>query len=151
MRKMMPLTTAFAVVIAGVALAPPVAAQQKSYDYPNMSEPSPALDSDNSQMPSAIANPKDTDKTTAAPVPGKNSFTEGQARSRLEANGYTNVVNLAKDEQSIWHGQAMRGGKQVAVMLDYQGNITENPPGTSSQPSNSSGYGMSPSGSMDGR
>lgn len=26
-----------------------------------------------------------------APLPGANSFTEGQAKSRLEANGYTNA------------------------------------------------------------
>jgi len=135
MRKMMSLTTTIAVV-AGVTLASPVMAQQKSHEYPNMTEPSPALDSDQDRMPSAVSNPKDTDKTAAAPVPGKNSFTEGQARSRFEANGYSNVMNLAKDEQSIWHAQATRAGQQVAVMLDYQGNITERKPGTTTPPAN---------------
>ena len=33
-----------------------------------------------------------------APLPGANSFTEGQAKSRLEANGYSDVSGLKKDE-----------------------------------------------------
>ena len=31
-----------------------------------------------------------------APVPGANSFTEGQAKSRIEARGYTNVSALQR-------------------------------------------------------
>ncbi len=62
-------------------------------------------------------------KTVAAPVPGANSFTESQARSRLEAQGYSNVSVLAKDNQSIWRGKATKDGTPVNVALDYQGNI----------------------------
>src|SRR4051812_31392382 len=73
----------------------------------------------------AVANPSDTAKSPVAPVPGKNSFTEGEAKKRLEKNGYAGVQGLAKDESSIWHAQAVKGGKAVNVTLDYQGNITE--------------------------
>ncbi|UCI10676.1 DUF4142 domain-containing protein [Mesorhizobium sp. B1-1-8] len=58
-----------------------------------------------------------------APVPGANSFTEGQAKSRIEDAGYTDVSSLSKDDQGIWRGQAKRDGKNTSVSLDYQGNI----------------------------
>lgn len=59
-----------------------------------------------------------------APVPGANSFTEGQARSRIEKAGYTNVSGLKKDEHGVWRGTAMKGGKKVNVSVDFQGNVT---------------------------
>jgi hypothetical protein len=62
-------------------------------------------------------------KTAAAPVAGANSFTEAQARSRIEAHGYTNVGGLTKDDNSIWRGKATKNGTPVNVALDYQGNI----------------------------
>ncbi|MCO6416349.1 hypothetical protein JYK14_09235 [Siccirubricoccus sp. KC 17139] len=63
-------------------------------------------------------------RTADAPVPGANSFTEGQARSRIEAAGFSDVSELRKDDQGIWRGRAMRSGQQVGVALDYQGNVT---------------------------
>jgi hypothetical protein len=75
--------------------------------------------------PPAVANPSDVNKTTAAPVAGKNSFTEGQVVERLEKNGYTNISQVMKDEQSsIWHAKAMKAGAAVDVAVDYQGNIS---------------------------
>jgi hypothetical protein len=64
--------------------------------------------------------------TLAAPVAGANSFTMAQAQKRIEERGYTQVTALAKDDKSIWRGQAMKDGKPVAVALDYQGNVTSN-------------------------
>lgn len=61
-----------------------------------------------------------------APLPGANSFTEGQAKSRLEANGYTNVTGLKKDDNGVWKGTATNAGVQVNVSVDYRGNITRN-------------------------
>ena len=72
----------------------------------------------------AVASP-DT-KNPNAPVEGANSFTEGQARSRIEKEGYTNVTGMTKDDKGVWRGKAMRGGKQVSVSLDFQGNLTAN-------------------------
>jgi hypothetical protein len=74
--------------------------------------------------PAVIATSPDV-KTTP-PVAGANSFTEGEARHRLEANGYTNVTDLRKDDHSVWHGKAMKGGTLVHVALDYQGTIVAN-------------------------
>jgi hypothetical protein len=61
-----------------------------------------------------------------APVEGANSFTEGQAKSRIEREGFTNVSGLTKDAQGVWRGTAMKDGKQVSVSLDFQGNVTTN-------------------------
>ena len=60
----------------------------------------------------------------AAPVAGANSFTEGQAKSRIESNGFANVSELRKDDQGVWRGKATKDGKSVAVSLDFQGNVT---------------------------
>lgn len=55
--------------------------------------------------------------------PGANSFTEGQARSRLEQAGFKDVSDLRKDDQGIWRGKASQGGRSVTVGLDYKGNV----------------------------
>ena len=54
---------------------------------------------------------------------GANSFTENQARRRLEQAGFTNVTNLRKDEAGIWRGRASRGTAQVGVGVDFRGNV----------------------------
>lgn len=61
---------------------------------------------------------------TGGPAAGANSFTEAQARGRLEQNGYTGVSALKQNNDGIWQGTAMRDGKSVAVSLDYKGDIT---------------------------
>ena len=64
--------------------------------------------------------PKTDDK---APVAGANSFTEGQAKSRIEGAGFTKVTGLKKDDQGVWRGSAVQNGKQVAVSVDFRGNV----------------------------
>ena len=71
-------------------------------------------------------NTPNSPKNPNAPVQGANSFTEGQAKSRIENNGYTNVGGLKKDDQGVWRGQATKGGKKVNVSVDFQGNVTAN-------------------------
>jgi hypothetical protein len=72
---------------------------------------------------SPVPSPKgDADKN--APLPGANSFTEGQAKSRLEANGYSQVGPLTKEADGVWKGSATHGGTKVNVTVDYRGNIT---------------------------
>ncbi|QEL26005.1 PepSY domain-containing protein [Bosea sp. F3-2] len=72
---------------------------------------------------SPVPSPKgDADKN--APLPGANSFTEGQAKSRLEANGYSQVGPLTKDADGVWKGSATHGGTKLNVTVDYRGNIT---------------------------
>ena len=35
-------------------------------------------------------------------------FTEGQAKSRMESNGFSNVTELRKDDHGVWRGKAMK-------------------------------------------
>ena len=75
-------------------------------------------------VPSATpAAPAAQTANAVPPLAGANSFTEGQARSRIEAMGYSGVTGLTKDDQSVWHGTAMKDGKSTTVMLDYKGNV----------------------------
>ena len=74
------------------------------------------------------ANPYLADGDTAAssdapPLSGANSFTETQARSRIEEGGFADVSGLKKDDHGIWRGTAMKDGKSVNVALDFKGNV----------------------------
>jgi len=58
-----------------------------------------------------------------APVAGRNSFTEGQAKSKIEEAGYTQVTDLKKDDNGVWRGKASKGGTATSVSVDFQGNV----------------------------
>lgn len=83
------------------------------------------------QAPAPQANPNastpavsnTTTNNPGAPAAGANSFTEGQAKSRIEAAGYSNVSGLTKDKDGIWRGKGAKGGSTHNVSLDYQGNV----------------------------
>lgn len=93
---------------APVSPTPPVMA-------PTVITPAP-----NPAIPSARPN----NMGTGGPAAGSNSFTESQARSRLEQHGYTAISGLKKNNDGVWQGAAMRDGKSVVVSLDYKGDIT---------------------------
>ena len=57
--------------------------------------------------------------------PGANSFTEGQARRRIEDRGYKGVGQLHKDQNSIWQAEATKDGQHVRVGVDYRGHVVE--------------------------
>ena len=63
---------------------------------------------------------------TSKPAAGANSFTEDQARSRIEAKGYTKVSGLSLDAKGVWRGTGMKGDTRQDVALDYQGNVFGN-------------------------
>ncbi len=65
-----------------------------------------------------------TEQNPAAPVAGKNSFTEDQAKSRFEDAGYKDVTGLKLDDQGVWRATASKDGKPGNVALDFQGNVT---------------------------
>ncbi|MGF7159264.1 putative membrane protein [Rhodoligotrophos appendicifer] len=80
-----------------------------------------ALDDDADGAENAAV--KDPSKNEAKLAPGANSFTEGQAQSRISDMGYTDVGPLKKDENGIWRGEAKKDGKAMAVGVDFQGNV----------------------------
>lgn len=103
MRKTLLIGTALA-LMAGSALA-------QNQNPPASSGPNnPAVNTTGANNP-------------GAPVAGRNSFTEGQAKSRIESNGYASVTGLTKDDNGVWRGKAMKDGKSVDVSLDFQGNV----------------------------
>ena len=102
------LATAVITVLAG-AVAGGVSAQTATPPA-NPNPSTPAVSSPNANNP-------------GAPAAGANSFTEGQAKSRIEGAGYSNVSGLVKDKDGIWRGKASKEGKIVDVGLDYQGNV----------------------------
>ncbi|WP_037082757.1 hypothetical protein [Neorhizobium vignae] len=69
----------------------------------------------------AVATPDS--KNVTAPVEGANSFTEGQAKDRIEKAGFSGVKDLKKDDKGIWTAAGMKDGKAVKIALDYQGNV----------------------------
>jgi hypothetical protein len=60
---------------------------------------------------------------SSMPVAGANSFTMREARSQIEAKGYTHVARLKKDENGVWRGVAMKDGASGPISIDYQGNV----------------------------
>jgi hypothetical protein len=58
-----------------------------------------------------------------APLKGANSFTEGQARDRALAHGFSSVSDLKKDDDGIWRGHGSQNGKPVEIAVDYKGNV----------------------------
>ncbi len=62
-------------------------------------------------------------KNSNAPVAGRNSFTEGQAKSAIEKAGYSNVSELRKDNNGVWRGKASKSGSTSAISVDFQGNV----------------------------
>ena len=58
-----------------------------------------------------------------APVAGRNSFTEDQAKERIAAAGFTAVSALKKDDNGVWRGKATKAGAQSDVSVDFQGNV----------------------------
>ena len=63
------------------------------------------------------------DNNSSAPVSGANSFTKGEAKSQIEAKGYTHVMNLKKDASGVWRGMAVKDGHKGPISVDYQGNV----------------------------
>lgn len=115
-------TTALALlgITCAAALAPAAAqtAQSGSTSAPVARPADPT-----SSRPATSTSPSGTRGEVSAPVAGANSFTEAQARSRIEEAGYSGVRDLRKDDQGVWRGQAMRSGTSTEVALDYQGHV----------------------------
>lgn len=101
----------FAIAALLLAVALPSYAQTQAAPPANSDAHTPAVNSPNSPP-----NP-------GAPVAGANSFTEGQAKSRIEAKGFSKVTALKKDETGVWRGKASKGSETVNVSVDFQGNV----------------------------
>jgi hypothetical protein len=77
----------------------------------------------NNDARTPAVNTPNTPPNPTAPVAGANSFTEGQAKSRIESKGFKGVSHLKKDDTGVWRGEAMQNDKTVNVSVDFQGNV----------------------------
>jgi hypothetical protein len=71
----------------------------------------------------ARSSPRDPSAPLSRSIAPATSFTEGDAKSRFEARGYSNVRELHKDAFGIWRGTATRNGKTFKLSLDVEGNV----------------------------
>jgi periplasmic protein CpxP/Spy len=117
------LLTAMAVsaLLAGSALAEDTTASPGTGTTTGSSNA--AVNGTGNQASSVNASGTITVVSAKALEKGANSFTENQARSRIESAGFAQLTGLHKDDQGIWRGKAMRDGKSVDVGFDYKGNI----------------------------
>ena len=102
----------------GAATTSPTAAGQNT---PRTNSGAPIVSGTNSATNNAVST--QPQNNAGAPVAGANSFTQGEARRRIEKRGFTKVTALKLDPQGVWRGTAMQHGKSVGVSMDYQGNI----------------------------
>jgi hypothetical protein len=125
------LASAISILAAGAVFGQPAPATNApppggtSMDAPaNPAAPAPASPSDKA---AASGNDNQAVATTGAsadqPATGKNSFTKGQARHRIQHKGYSHVSGLTKDQDGVWRGTAQKDGQSVSVWLDYKGNV----------------------------
>lgn len=118
------LLTAFAVagVLAGTAMAQTNPPASPGTDT-NTGSSNAAVNGTGNANSSVNASGTINVVATSALEKGANSFTEAQARTRIESAGFTQVTALRKDDDGIWRAKAMRGGKSVDVGFDYKGNV----------------------------
>jgi hypothetical protein len=138
------MRTSFAIAVAASLLAGQAFAQYTSPSSPPADIQAPKADkapaapataprTDANQGPPAAEGPSNPAVRTeegnnaSRPVAGANSFTEGEAKSRIESRGFANVSELKKDDQGIWRGKAQQNGRNVDVALDFQGNVFSDP------------------------
>ncbi len=82
--------------------------------------PSPAVPSQQTlPAPSALT----AQKNQPHPLTGS-AITVDQAKSQIEAAGYSNVSGLRRDSKGIWEGKAVKDGSTVVVTLGANGNVT---------------------------
>ncbi len=125
-----------ATITEGTAVAPPKpAARTPGMNNPTNSvvapdaqvTPTPGPVNGNKGTTAASGNGNQAVATTNAnaqhPAHGANSFSRGEARTRIAGHGFQNVSDLHKDNNGVWRGKAMKDGQPVSVWLDYKGNV----------------------------
>jgi hypothetical protein len=115
-------------IIGVVAVAQPAPTRSPSTQQAPPATAAPAPASPSTQGTAAASGNSNqavatTNANAPTPARGANSFTEGEARRRIEARGYSNVSGLAKDDNGVWRGNAHKGSQQAQVWLDYKGNV----------------------------
>jgi hypothetical protein len=87
--------------------------------------------SDRGQVEGPVVSGSETPRNPAvdtgggdALTPGANSFTEAQARSAIEKQGYVVSGPLSQDAQGVWSAPATKDGAEAVVSVDYKGVVS---------------------------
>ncbi|MCJ2085445.1 hypothetical protein MKK88_05480 [Methylobacterium sp. E-005] len=102
--------------VTGKPAAPDAKTSQQSGGQESVTRPNTDTMTPNGTAPGA--------GTSVRLEKGANSFTEGEARSRLAKAGFMDARDLKKDADGIWRGTATHGGQSVQVGLDFKGNVS---------------------------
>jgi hypothetical protein len=70
----------------------------------------------------------DANKGESQLSPGHNSFTQDQARGRIQDAGYTDIGTLSQTADGVWTAQAKKDGKTVDVFVDFKGAVSAHAP-----------------------
>ena len=101
--------------VGGATVTPP-SAGSAGVTTPGVNPPSVSTPGVNSRSVTAPS-------TANAPaIP--NARGSGNARAKIEADGYKNVQGLNRNPDGTWSGKALRGGAAVDVQVDARGNVT---------------------------
>ncbi len=81
----------------------------------------------------APPNSADAQEATVTPQRGNNcaatdaidASTAEQAKAKLEAAGYTDIIGLEKGCDNVWHAQARSGGSPVNLMVAPDGSVNQ--------------------------
>lgn len=138
MKYIIPAAIAFSLVAGGFAQAqttapnatrnPPPAATAPASPAPGSPSATTgttpgALGTNGANSNAAVATTGNGGQNSTHLASGANSFTQGEARSRIQKMGYSDINGLKLDNQGVWRGSAKKDGKSVQVALDYQGNV----------------------------
>jgi hypothetical protein len=76
--------------------------------------------------PNSQTAPAPSPPAAITPQAAVRAFTQDQAKSQIEAKGYSRVSGLQKDAKGTWQGRAEKNGLPVNVTLDVNGDVTAN-------------------------
>jgi hypothetical protein len=92
---------------------------------PCYSAVSPNQPCSNTTTPSSQTLPPASEAISPSPPSSAGSaFTADQAKSQIEAAGYSNVSGLRKDSKGIWRGSAVKDGLTANVTLEGDGKVS---------------------------
>src|SRR5258708_23154150 len=80
----------------------------------------------NTTTPNPRPSPTPSPRAAPAAEAAFRAFTADQAKSQIEAKGYSSVSGLRKDAKGIWRGQAEKDGLPVTVTVEVNGDVAAN-------------------------
>jgi len=58
-------------------------------------------------------------------VPADATASDASAKASIEMDGYRNVRGLVRAADGVWHARAMRGRTEISVVVDPNGNVSQ--------------------------